>query len=359
MTRGLDPSAGRETEVRFSFAEIPALRDHVLEGTPFVPFAMVLDELARGRPDDGIRSLADVRLHRPIMLRKGRDRVLKRRSTSTGGVLVEGIANEPTDSTSGLQRTRPPGAGNPLPPSLEPLAEVQWVVDRPGSRTSAAWFGPDANGPFAASRGSQLSDAGLEIPPASLYPRILFHGPTFQGHFTLHGFSAEGARGEIRGFDPTPPALGRLRFKQVVPVMAADLAFQLAGLHALLYRREWSLPVACARWDVVAPRFAAEGTEDLAVHLADSGHMRMAIELQRRENGTYDICAWTVRPEATGSGSGDPGGASFGRSGTRNESAVLFRCAGLTLQPLSRPVDLETWRSLQDIFPPEVFDERS
>ncbi|PKL47230.1 MAG: hypothetical protein CVV42_13765 [Candidatus Riflebacteria bacterium HGW-Riflebacteria-2] len=189
----------------FSMEELPCLADHQLEGTPFVPMAVIVDELARTFGRDCC-SFADIEIKMPVMLRRNRARTLT--SASDG------------DSASLLDET-----GN-LHASIKKGADI------------------------VADSGFTLTAAREKIPAAVLkhqiYPALMFHGPTFQADFVFYEFNRQTILVELSDFGRDPAKLGRCTQDQRIPIVLFDLLLQTAGLHLLAFSDNYGLPSACA-----------------------------------------------------------------------------------------------------------------
>lgn len=193
----------------FSPEEFPCLADHQLDGTPFVPMAMIVEELARTFRRDCC-SFADIEIKAPVMLRKGRARTLV--CTCDG-------------QTACLQ-------------------------DENGNLHAAL-----------ARKASIDSDSGFVMAPPrdavpsalikrQVYPALLFHGPTFQADFVFYEFNRQTVVVELSDFAHDNPALGRYAHDQRVPIVLFDLLLQTAGLHLMSFNDTYGLPAACASLSV-------------------------------------------------------------------------------------------------------------
>ena len=189
----------------FSLEELPCLADHQLDGTPFVPMAMIVDELAR-RFSLNCCCFTDIEVKTPVMLRR---RLAKQLVCTCDG------------QTASLQ-------------------------DEKGNLHAV--LGKGAN--IAANSGFVLAAPRDAIPSAllkkQLYPALLFHGPTFQADFVFYEFNRQTVVVELSDFSPANPSLGRYAQNQSVPIVLFDLLLQAAGLHLMAFSDTYGLPTACA-----------------------------------------------------------------------------------------------------------------
>ena len=220
----------------FSIADLPCLADHQLEGTPFVPMAVLIDQLARTL--NATNALAEIEIKMPVMLRKSRAKTLfchkHGRNASlldgSGNVYatLEGITNISTDSPAALPQHLPASAFN---------------LDR-----------------------------------EQIYPALMFHGPTFQADFKFYEFNAQTALVELSGFDTESASLGRCRYGQQIPVVITDLALQIIGLHLMAFSGIYALPATCANMT----RHDLRPIE------------RALVRISAHNDGSYDLVATTI-----------------------------------------------------------------
>ncbi|MBU1109329.1 MAG: polyketide synthase dehydratase domain-containing protein [Candidatus Riflebacteria bacterium] len=254
----------------FSITELPCLVDHQLEGTPFVPMAVLIDQLARTL-NNTIERLTDIAVKMPVMLRKNRAKTLFCHR--------EGNSTSLLDETGNLYASLASATTNHAKSAPPPVQSL-----RLPARTSS-------------------------IGRSKLYPALMFHGPTFQADFKFYEFSAQTAVVELNGFDSDNESLGRYRSGQQIPIILADLAFQVIGLHLMAFKGIYALPATC---------------EMMITH--DPGPVKTAlIRVFAQENGSYKLVATSVA------------------------RAILLTCDGLRFQNTSRPVEPDKKNLLESI----------
>jgi len=194
----------------FSLEELPCLADHQLDGTPFVPMAMIVDELAR-RFSLNCCCFTDIEVKTPVMLRRR---------------LAKTLVCTCDEQTSSLQ-------------------------DENGNLHAILTKGAN----IVADGGFVLAAPRDTIPSVllkqQLYPALLFHGPTFQADFVFYEFNRQTVVVELSDFAHDNPALGRYAHDQRVPIVLFDLLLQTAGLHLMSFNDTYGLPAACASLSVL------------------------------------------------------------------------------------------------------------
>jgi hypothetical protein len=188
----------------FSLEELPCLADHKLEGTPFVPMAVIIEQLARTFGDD-CRSFAGIEIITPVMLRKNRAKTLVCTSDEQRACLQDEKGN------------------------------IYAILEKEADLVSNSRF--------------DLPSPRTAIPSALLkhqiYPSLLFHGPTFQADFVFYEFSRQNLIVELSDFTCENQSLGRYNHKQSIPIVLFDLLLQTAGLHQLAFSDKYGLPTFC------------------------------------------------------------------------------------------------------------------
>ncbi|NLF96337.1 MAG: hypothetical protein GX569_06330 [Candidatus Riflebacteria bacterium] len=194
-----------KADCTFSLEELPCLADHQLDGTPFVPMAMIVDELAR-RFSLNCCCFTDIEVKTPVMLRRR---------------LAKTLVCTCDEQTSSLQ-------------------------DENGNLHAILTKGAN----IVADGGFVLAAPRDAIPSVllkqQLYPALLFHGPTFQADFVFYEFNRQTVVVELSDFDHDNPSLGRYAQNQSVPIVLFDLLLQAAGLHLMAFSDTYGLPTACA-----------------------------------------------------------------------------------------------------------------
>jgi len=189
----------------FSIEELPCLVDHQLDGTPFVPMAMIVEELARTFRRD-CYSFADIEIKAPVMLRKGHAKKLV--------CTCDGQTASLQDEKGNLHAVLARGANL--------AAESGFVMAPPRDAVPSALF------------------------KRQVYPALLFHGPTFQADFVSYEFNRQSVVVELSDFAHDNPALGRYAHDQSIPIVIFDLLLQVAGLHLMAFSDTYGLPTSCA-----------------------------------------------------------------------------------------------------------------
>lgn len=188
----------------FSTTELPCLADHQLEGTPFVPMALLVDQLARTLNSTNAR-LADIAIKMPVMLRKNRAKILLCQKENNQASLVDDAGNIYASLRS---ETNDTGVSPELP-------------------------------------SKQHLTLSVDLCREQIYPTLMFHGPTFQANFKFYEFNAQTALVEIHDFAPENTSLGRYRSGQQIPIVLTDLALQVIGLHLMAFNGIYALPATC------------------------------------------------------------------------------------------------------------------
>lgn len=206
-----DMNIQKDRKCVFSIEELPFLADHQLEGTPFVPMAVIVDELARTFRHDCC-SFADIEIKMPVMLRRKRAKSVVCASDESSASLLD-------------------EAGN-LHASLKKSANI--VSDS----------------------GFMLAAPRTAMPVAVLkhqiYPALMFHGPTFQADFVFYEFNRQTVLVELSDFGRDSSPLGRYANDQRIPIVLFDLLLQTAGLQLMAFSDTYGLPAACASLSVFA-----------------------------------------------------------------------------------------------------------
>lgn len=251
-------------------SELPCLKDHIIEGIPFVPMAIIIDQIARSCKESYKRVFRDLKISMPVMLRKSRPKSLQILEREARIILADKAGNEYVSATIG----NPDDSSNAI---------VSQTMPRQGS--------------------------GISILRSLLYPDLLFHGSIFQADFEIHDFSERTVLAGITGFDNTSLALGTFSRDQHIPVIPADLCFQLAALHLMAYSGSYGLPEFCGSLQVFSFDFSD----------------RIIVCVKFRRDGEYDL---QVR---------------------NPEGKMILECSGLKFKRIRRPMETSEIRLLEKI----------
>ncbi|EKD83045.1 MAG: hypothetical protein ACD_39C00918G0001, partial [uncultured bacterium] len=134
----------------FSLEELPFLADHQLEGTPFVPMAVIIDQLARTFTRDCC-SFTNIEIKMPVMLRKNRAKTLVCTSTGETASLLDEANNLHAVLNKGANISTDSGFMLTAPRAAMPVAVLK----------------------------------------SQIYPAMMFHGPTFQADFVFYEFNRQ------------------------------------------------------------------------------------------------------------------------------------------------------------------------
>jgi hypothetical protein len=222
----------------FTLDAVPILRDHVLDGRPILPFALMLEWLAHAalvaHPGftfhgvDGLRVLSGVVIEgEPVLLRFGAARATRR----------DGLFVVPAEMRS--QR-----GGRDV---LHARAEVLLANSLPP--------------PPEASRLPALPPYP-HTPEEAYREKLLFHGPGLHALQAIHGLGEAGAAATLRAAPPQGRWLRHpLRQSWVTDPLALDGCFQLAILWTRSQRGAASLPCHIRRYRQYRKAFPSGGVE--------------------------------------------------------------------------------------------------
>jgi len=230
----------------YSVETIPFLKDHAIDGTPFVPIALLAEELMTSGvpeyPDETYDTVALIEIEQPVMLRRNRPKDLKRVSDGSRVLLADaGNATYATGFRFHRVFCETPLWGN----TFNPGTRSECIGDRPRE---------------------------------SLYPDLFFHGQTFQADWKIASFQSDRIRLSVSGLSMEPSAPDWLDVSARRALIPADLGVQSAALFAMLlggkpvtpwacdaYTRSRSIPRPCCLW--IEVRAAAPGAFDIDIHL--------------------------------------------------------------------------------------------
>lgn len=220
----------------FSMAELPCLIDHRVEGTPFVPMAVLIDQLARQLDVSHPFTLSDVKVKMPVMLRKNRVRTLLAQAVGGKASLMDDAA------------------------SVYVSADLEQ---------------PDSVSASNSATSMPAEPSQRKLPREEIYPSLLFHGPTFQADFQICRFNETEAEFIVTGFNLYNASLGRFHLGQKIPIVLADIAFQATGMHLMAEKDHYALPATCRSMTVerlprtgeaiIRSKVDAEGLYDIMV----------------------------------------------------------------------------------------------
>jgi hypothetical protein len=230
-------------------AENPVLADHVLDGRPVLPLALVLEWLAQGalhhNPGltyhgcDGLRVLHGVVLDggAPPTLRVGAGKVKRQ----------DGLFVTPVE----LRSTRPDGRE-----VLHARAEVLLAASLPPVPPPGP---PPELRPYP-------------LGPAAIYEGVLFHGPELQAIEQVEGASEQGIVAAVRTAPPPASWVRQpLRQRWVTDPLVLDAAFQLMIVWAQQRHGAVGLPCHVGRYRQFRRSFPS-GTVRVVVRVTrDSG----------------------------------------------------------------------------------------
>lgn len=232
---------------RFSFtlARDPYLADHQLDGTPFVPLAVLAEELLVRLPhppdgavsvgSDSVVGLDDLVLKAPLMLRRGRDKEVGFSSSGREGRFMDSLGE-----------------------SLVEARSVGATVSHASSRAVQA-----------GSPGNLSTGPEIFLSRNILYPGLFFHGSTFQGDFSFRRHGDETTIGRWSGVEYAPATLKRFPEPIATAIVIADLCLQAAGLHAIVRGKAWVTPWTCRVYRRRASLFP--GARSFGVRVSRSG----------------------------------------------------------------------------------------
>jgi hypothetical protein len=229
----------------------PVLDDHVLDGRPVVPMALILEWLAHGalhhNPGFVFHGCDDFRILQGVILDgKGAPVV---RVGAGKAALRDGLYTVPAE----LRGRRPDGRE-----VLHARAEVVLAAELPPAP--------------AAALAPALGRYGRT--PEEVYRGLLFHGPLLHALEEVEGCGPEGIAARVRGA-PAPAAwlAQPLRQKWLADPLVLDGSFQLLVLWSREQRGAASLPCHVRRYRQFRRAFPADGTRVLArVTRADGLH---------------------------------------------------------------------------------------
>ncbi|MHB1560533.1 MAG: SDR family NAD(P)-dependent oxidoreductase [Isosphaeraceae bacterium] len=227
----LETVHGRRVDVR----SMPVLADHVIDGRPVVPMAMLLEWCAEGaiqrNPGLVVSGVDDLRLFKGLVLGDGEN---------DGVTLEVGVGKCLRDGETyrvavELRSVSPEGRE-----SLHCRANVLLAT-----RHSA---------PPRRVEGPDLPPSGWDV--GGIYTRTLFHGPAMQGIRAVEGAGERGIAGQVL----TAPSPSRwidrpLRSRWITDPLAIDCAFQLVVLWTQEQLGASSLPTAVGRYRQYRPDF--------------------------------------------------------------------------------------------------------
>ncbi|MFZ2955738.1 MAG: hypothetical protein WA705_02430 [Candidatus Ozemobacteraceae bacterium] len=216
----------------FSVDTIPLLSDHLIEGTPFVPFALLVEELLS---DSDVKSgvvapasnalfasLENVELVQPVMLRRNRPKDFFRRKPP--------IENGPSESNE-----LPVSRGGDIRVELVDTSEKTLIRGLLSQKCEM----PPNNALHASDRHLLL------LSRDELYPDLFFHGPTFQADFKIWKGNCDSLIMQLSGLADTPASPNRLSENARRAIIPTDLALQVAALHAMCFSKVPLVPWGC------------------------------------------------------------------------------------------------------------------
>lgn len=214
----------------FSKSNDPYLRDHEIEGTPFVPMAVMVSEIIERLPP-GVEGLSNFMVEAPIMLRKGRTRETMMRLSDGPLAFLD--------------------AGGSILASGIPMISGSVEERRFTKKFSFAFEDQTKTGGESKTEGfSRDNDSHAEelfLPRESLYPDLFFHGPTLQADFSIIDVDDGAMSINLSGLsDPVTDSLWKpwsstLGLRRTNPIVL-DLALQCAALEAMVTCGTFMLP---------------------------------------------------------------------------------------------------------------------
>ncbi|MBF0545609.1 MAG: hypothetical protein HQM08_14295 [Candidatus Riflebacteria bacterium] len=262
----------------FSVDTIPLIADHAIEGTPFVPFALLVEELLRSEEplNSSFVALKNVELVQPAMLRRNRPKTYFHRQTP----YVKGLNKSHTSETDFKATCN---AAQPLESLSEPArGAIKSVESASESEISPVSFSTTRLSEPAKNSGNQSSiEVCVELLDASekpiikglhsqncelpmlyspeqnnarellllsreeLYPDLFFHGPTLQADFAIRKGDADSLLVKLSGLAKMPSSPKQLSEQARQAIIPADLALQIAVLHGMCFSQVPLLPWGC------------------------------------------------------------------------------------------------------------------
>ncbi|HQG29736.1 MAG TPA: hypothetical protein PLY73_14380 [Candidatus Ozemobacteraceae bacterium] len=231
------------------------LADHRIDGTPFAPFALLVEELLDAEETGDFATLERIELVQPLMLRRDRPKTARLHSAPVSGP-VDG--SREAEGARIVELLDDVGAAFIRGRFLQPSARPSAGISQPGADVGNPAFG----------------EGSLKLPRADLYPGLLFHGPTFQADFTIGKAEPGSLLVRLSGLAAVPSAPDRLSPTARRAVVAGDLALQAASLHAMSLVPEPIVPWGCGLY----ARFVNVGAGD-----------SLLVRARRLDDGRYDI----------------------------------------------------------------------
>ncbi len=244
---------------RVDVSSMPVLADHVIDGRPVVPMAILLEWCAEGalqrNPGLVVCGVDDLRLFKGLVLGDGeRDGVTL--EVGAGKCLREGDTYRvPVE----LRSVTPEGRE-----SLHCRANVLLAARHPA--------------PPRRAEGLQLPPCGWEVD--RIYTKTLFHGPAMQGIQAVEGAGERGITGQVL----TAPSPSRwvdrpLRSRWITDPLAIDCAFQLVVLWTHEQLGASSLPTAVGRYRQYRPDFGGRQVR-VAAEIREASPSRAVADIQ-------------------------------------------------------------------------------
>jgi acyl carrier protein len=253
-TEAAEPALTRVFERVVDLASTPILADHVLDGRPVLPMALILEWLAQGalhrHPGMALGGLEELRLLKGVVVREGKAEEIRI------------LAGKPTRRDDGLV----------VPVELRgDLGEGRDVVHARASVVLVDRL-PAAPSPFDEPALPPLGATREEI-----YRDVLFHGAGLQGIEAVEGCGELGIVASVA----TSPAPSRwvekpLRQAWLADPLALDCAFQLMIVWSVERSGSGSLPTRVGRYRQFRRAFPAEGVRVVARVLEASPHRARA-----------------------------------------------------------------------------------
>jgi len=206
----------------FSVETHPVLRDHMLDGNPVVPVALMAEYFAHAalhaNPGLQFHGFNELRVLKGAILKDGR------------ALTLRVLAGKPARGPEGFA----------VPLEL-------WGAERIHARAEVLLIERLPNAPHAAPESIALPDHALSL--EKIYAEQLFHGPALQGIASVVGCGTGGISAVTRS-TPAPSAWIRQPLRQtwLAEPLALDVAFQLMILWTLEQRGAASLPTAFGKY---------------------------------------------------------------------------------------------------------------
>jgi len=274
------------------------LLSHVIDGSPVLPMAMMLEWLAHGalhgNPGLLLHAVEDFRVLKGLVLSNG---------PATIRVYAARSQKVAESQTTGDRHASAAGRCSPVagqqfivPVELRSLTGDDREIVHARAVVRLTTSLPD---PPAVELGPDLPQQPYAADAAALYREILFHGPHFQGIESVEGISARGMVARARTAPPPGDWMAEpLRTAWLSDPLAIDAGLQLGVLWCHAQRNAVCLPGYAARYSQYRAGFPP-GRVTIALEVRDTGAHRLSADLTFFDGAGRVIargegCEWTV-----------------------------------------------------------------